>query len=249
MISRADVVGTPDALTPSLRLRLYQLASQALPIGGYSHSHGLEAAIEAGVVHDEGTLATWLADLLQYSVGTYEAPLLVRLYASWALPDASRIAALNAEFLATRETAELRAATVQMGYSLRLLLAQLPDIPSATLAVLAGVTEPALPCAWAAVTAAWSVGAEEALLAYGWCWAENQVLVAVKTVPLGQSAGQRVLGGLTPLLAARVQQVVAAQQSALGAPGAPPALLSNFSPALAILSSRHETQYSRLFRS
>jgi urease accessory protein len=247
MISPADRVASAS---PALRLRLYQLASQALPIGGYSHSHGLEAAIEAGLVGDEATLTTWLADLLQFSIGTYEAPLLLRLYAAWEVPDAARIATLNAQFLATRETAELRAATVQMGYSLRRLTPQLPDIPPATLATLTAVSEPALPCAWAAITAAWATGAGESLLAYLWSWAENQVLVAVKTVPLGQSAGQRVLAALTPLLAARAQAVLAADQATVSPyPGASPVLLSNFSPALAILSSRHETQYSRLFRS
>lgn len=247
MISRADA---SPAASGALRLRLYQLASQALPIGGYSHSHGLEAAIEAGIVGDEVTLAAWLTDLLQFSIGTYEAPLLLRLHGAWEALNAPRIAALNAEFLATRETSELRAATVQMGYSLRVLAAQLPDIPAVAQVLLAGIAEPSLPCAWAAVTAAWRTGAEESLLAYLWSWAENQVLVAVKTVPLGQSAGQRVLGALTPLLAARAQQVAMAQQVA-GADlvGAAQALLSNFSPALAILSSRHETQYSRLFRS
>ena len=231
-------------MTPLRRMRLYQLASQALPIGGYSHSHGLEAAIEAGVVSDEGTLAAWLADLLQFSVGSYEAPLVVLLCAAWEAPDAARIAALNAEFLATRETAELRAATVQMGWSLRLLLAQLPDIPPATLAVLAGISEPVLPCAWAAATAAWGIGADESLLAWLWSWAENQVLVALKAVPLGQSTGQRVLGAVAPRIAACVQAAVAAPRT-----GDVPRRRSNFSPALAILASRHETQYSRLFRS
>jgi len=133
---------------------------------------------------------------------------------------------------------------VQMGYSLRRLLAELPDIPPATLAALADLREPALPCAWAAATTAWTISAGESLQAYLWSWAENQVLVAIKTVPLGQSVGQRVLGRVAPLLAACAQAAVAA------APAGTPALpRSSYSPALAILSARHETQYSRLFRS
>jgi urease accessory protein len=216
-------------MTPLRRMRLYQLASQALPIGGYSHSHGLEAAIDAGVVGDEATLAAWLGDLLRFSVGSYEAPLLALFCAAWATPDVARIEALNAEFLATRETAELR-----------LLLAQLPDIPPATLAVLDATPEPALPCVWAAATAAWGIDTGESLLAWLWSWAENQVLVALKAVPLGQSAGQRVLGAIAPRLAACAAAAAAADV---------PRPRSNFSPALAILSSRHETQYSRLFRS
>ena len=231
-------------MSPQRRMRLYQLASQALPIGGYSHSHGLESAIEVGVVSDEPTLTAWLEGLLRYSVGSYEVPLLVELYGAWEAADAAQIAALNVQFLATRETAELRAATVQMGYSLRLLLGQLPDISQGTRTLLDGIEEPALPCAWAAATAAWRTGAEESVLAYLWSWAENQVLVAVKTVPLGQSAGQRVLGAVAADLAACALAAVAHPHGTVT-----PACRSNFSPALAILSARHETQYSRLFRS
>lgn len=225
-----------------MRLRLFQLASQGLPIGGYSHSHGLEAAIEAGVVADEAALARWINDLLEFSVGSFEAPLLVDLCDAWFPPDPARLAALNEEFLATRESFELRAATVQMGYSLRLLLAQLPGFPDEFLRELGAIREPALPCAWSCATAAWAIPADESLLAYLWSWAENQVLVAVKTVPLGQSAGQRVLQQLSEAIDVLVARVTGADRS--GGPAR-----SNFAPALAILSARHETQYSRLFRS
>ncbi len=228
-------------MTPLQRMRLYQLASQALPVGGYSHSHGLEAAIEAGIVGDEPSARRWIADLLEFTVGSFEAPLLAGLCAAWEAGDAARIAALNDEFIATRETAELRAATVQMGYSLRLLLAQLAGFAPASLRVLGGIAQPTLPCAWAAATAAWSVPVEESLLAYLWSWAENQVLVAVKTVPLGQSAGQRVLQDAGTMIAGLVAGLVAGRRWRLSR--------SNFAPALAILSSQHETQYSRLFRS
>ena len=224
-------------MTPLLRLRLYQLASQALPIGGYSHSHGLEAAVGAQIVGDEASLRRWIADLLEFSVGSFDVPLLADLCGAWAQPDAGLIRLLNEEFLASRETAELRAATVQMGYSMRLLLGQLAGFPPATLRVLEGIAQPALPCAWAAATAAWSVPTDESLLAYLWSWAENQVLVAVKTVPLGQSAGQRVLQDIGAMIAG----LVASERWRLPR--------SNFAPALAILSAQHETQYSRLFRS
>jgi urease accessory protein len=224
-------------MKPLLRLRLYQLASQALPIGGYSHSHGLEAAIDAQVVGDEASLRRWIADLLEFSVGSYEVPILVDLCAAWAGPDAGLIQALNEEFLATRETAELRAATVQMGYSMRTLLAQLPDFPPRGLRMLDDIAQPTLPCAWAAATVAWSIPYAESLLAYLWSWAENQVLVAVKAVPLGQSAGQRVLQDVSAMIAGLVTDANWQQPR------------SNFAPALAILAAQHETQYSRLFRS
>lgn len=221
------------------QMRLFQLASQALPIGGYSHSHGLEAAIEAGLVRDAATASSWILDVLSFSVNSYEVPFLFRLGTAWAADDGERLHALNEEFLATRESAELRGATVQMGFSMRALLAALPDLPAPLLVTLQGIEEPSLPCVWSGVATAWALSPSDSAAAYLWSWAENQVLVAVKSLPLGQSAGQRLLFGLGEEIA---------RLTAGGDPRGDESL-SNLAPALAILSSQHETQYSRLFRS
>ena len=198
--------------------RLLQLASPALPVGAYSYSGGLEAAVEAGIVSGAASAQRWIGDVLEHAVLRMEAPLLLKMIEK---PDAK----WNEMFLASRETAELRAETVQMGYSLNRLLPGLGVEPCL-------YEEPSFPAAYAQAVRAWGIGARDALVAYLWAWLENQVMAAVKVVPLGQTDGQKMLLAL----GARLQE--ASEEE----PG-------NFAPGLAMLSSRHETQYSRLFRS
>jgi len=221
------------------RMRLLQLASQAFPIGGYSHSCGLEAAIESGVVRDEASVQQWITDMLRFSIGAYEADCLERMSEAWIGRDVEALQRLNEEFLAARESSELRSATVQMGFSMRALLAVLPDLPDVLITVLQAIAEPSLPCVWSGAATSWSIAVCDSLAAYLWSWAENQVLVAMKAVPLGQSSGQRVL----LQMGAQIAQLTECRR-----PG-DDTKRSNFVPALAILSSQHETQYSRLFRS
>jgi len=214
--------------------RLLQLASPALPVGAFSYSQGLESAIEAGVVHDRASAERWIGEVLELSLARMEAPVLVRLIAAWCRDDAASAARWNEEFLASRETSELRAETVQMGYSLRSLLAQLEDA-----APLAAIDEPSFPAAYAYASARWKIDAHDALVAYLWAWLENQVMAAVKAVPLGQTDGQRVLLALGARLEAIAGEAEALEDDDLGA----------CAPGLALLCARHETQYSRLFRS
>jgi len=217
--------------------RLLQLASPALPVGAYTYSQGLEWAVESATISDEASALRWIDDLLEWNLGRFEAPLLARLLAAWR--DGEYPATLNAMFLASRETAELRAETVQMGYSMTRLLGELNDFPAAALAALQALDQPAFPTAWACAAAAWDIDDESALTAYLWSWAENQVMAALKTGPLGQAAGQRVLLALGARIPAVVEAALALDSDAF----------SNFAPGFAIASSRHETQYSRLFRS
>jgi urease accessory protein len=219
--------------------RLLQLSSQTLPIGGYSHSQGLESAIERQVVSDAASLTRWIIDSLQFSMGSFEIPCLLSMAAAWNARDAAAVDGMNDDYLATRESSELRSATVQMGHSLRALLYVLPDVPPETTAQLRAIAEPTLPCAWSAAMSAWCIEPVDAVIGYTWSWAENLVLVAMKTLPLGQSAGHRVLLEL----GSRLAQLAEACVASTGAP------VSNFAPGLAILCSQHETQYSRLFRS
>jgi urease accessory protein len=215
--------------------RLLQLASPSLPVGAYSYSQGLEAAVEAGLVRDAAGAITWIGSVLALSVASMEAPLLVRLIDAWQRDDHEAVGRWNDEFLASRESAELRAETAQMGYSLRRLLRDL-DVAVDPLETL---DEVAYPTAFAFAVFAWKLDPRDALATYVFAWMENQVLAAMKCVPLGQTDGQRLLLELGSRIEAVVATAFAMRDEDM----------ANFAPGLAILSARHERQYSRLFRS
>ncbi|HNC21456.1 MAG: urease accessory protein UreF [Candidatus Accumulibacter sp.] len=217
--------------------RLLQLASPALPVGAYTYSQGLEWAVEAGLVKDQAAALEWIARLLENGVSRFEAPLTACLQRAWIAADDYEVKRLNADFLASRESSELRAETVQMGYSLRRLLHELDDFPLPP--AFDSLPEVSFPVGWALAAASWEIAIADSLTAYLWSWCENQTMAALKTVPLGQAAGQRILLALGRRLPAVVQQALEL----------PEERWSNFAPGLALASSRHETQYSRLFRS
>ncbi|WP_295761605.1 urease accessory protein UreF [Undibacterium sp.] len=223
----------------SALLHLLQLASPSLPIGAYSYSQGLEAAIENGTVSNEASARFWIIEHLHQVVAQFEAPILWRLQHAFAARDGVAVSHWTACFIAARDTAEIRAETIQMGYSLGKLVADLKIADSASLAILHSLDEIPLPTALACAADALAIAPEALLLGSLFSWAENQVLVCVKSVPLGQVAGQRLLLSLRGELeqAARGAQLLADEE------------LSNWAPGLSLLSMQHEVQYSRLYRS
>lgn len=216
--------------------QLLRLASPMLPVGAYSYSQGLEWAVEEGAVRDEPTALRWIGDTLALNIGRLEATLWQRLYQAWSAGEAESAGRWNQRFLAVRETAELRAETVQMGEALRLVLKASGEIDSGP---LDRIEELAFPTAFSFAAHGLGVPLREGLTGYLWAWGENQVSAAMKLVPLGQSSGQRILANLIGLLPGIVAAALERDDDAL----------SNFAPGLAIASSRHETQYTRLFRS
>lgn len=222
-----DRLRGPDAAL----LQLIWLASPALPVGGFSYSEGLEAAVEAGRVHDEASAGDWLVDQLHLALARSDLPVLAAALAAARAGDAERLAALDDWVRRTRETSELRLQSEQMGRSLaewRKSLAPIEDAQPRT-----------YPVAFALAATSCGATIHQVLLAFAFGWAENMVQAAVKAVPLGQGAGQRIL--------ARLAQAIpdaAGEAATLG-----DADRQAFTPMLAILSARHETQYSRLFRS
>jgi urease accessory protein len=164
----------------------------------------------------------------------WDAPLLWRLLKAFEAGDDVSVALWSERFLASRDSAEFRAETVQMGYSLTRLLAELGVAKVEALGPEVG-----LPTAFACAVDALGIPHEEALLAMLFSWTENQVLVCVKSVPLGQVAGQRMLLSLRDDIA----------NAASIARTLPDDGLSNWSPGLSILSMRHEVQHGRIYRS
>lgn len=223
--------------TASTRLlRILHLASPALPIGAFHFSQGLEYAVEAGWVKDEAGALEWIGGVAQQAVATLDLPLLLRLHRACVTGDAQGLQRWNRFLLAARETEELRAEDRHMGAALARVLRELgtdDSLPNEQPAELGYAAMFALACA------RWNVSEHDALQAYAWTWAENQVLAAVKLAPLGQSAGQRILHSLIPRLEQLATQALRIQDEDIGAC----AVLQG------LASARHESQYTRLFRS
>lgn len=227
------------ATSPKALLELMQLASPALPVGGFSYSEGLEAAVEAGLVSTEAQAGDWLLDQLRLSLARSDLPVLAQAVPAWHAMDLPRIQALNDWVAHTRESAELRQQTQQMGRSLLEWLKN-RNSPDARIHQLAALRPaPTWPLAFALAATLSAAPLRECMLSFGFGWCENMVQAAMRSVPLGQSAAQRILARLIDALPQAVEQAAAIDDAQRQA----------FTPMLAILSAQHEVQYSRLFRS
>jgi len=218
---------------------LLHLASPALPIGGFSYSQGLEGAVECRLVHDGETAREWIRNGLEIILAANELPVVAILHRAWERQNYAEIYLHNAWFLASRESLELRLETEQMGWSLAQLAMSLEWHDDNRRTALRDMKPIGLPAAFAFAAGALGIDVESCVTAYCFSWIENQVAAAIKAIPLGQVAGQRILFGMHSI----VPNVV------LRAINTGPDQVSTFAPQLAIISSRHTTQYSRLFRS
>lgn len=224
-------------------VRLLQLASPTLPVGAYSYSQGIEWAVECGRVSNEASAGDWIAGALRASPAGFEAPLLAAMMDAWSADDSPLLQTLNEAFVASRESAELRAETLQMGYSLARLAHEVGACDTAALARLDALESPSFPLVWSLLARHAAIEPREAVAGYLWAWLENQAMAALKLVPLGQAAGQRLLWCIGAEIPALVEELLSRSNDDWEDG------LNGFAPALAIASCRHETQYSRLFRS
>lgn len=219
------------SLNATQLLKLLTLSSTALPVGAYCYSQCVETAIEIGLIHDETTAISYFEDVLEMLLLRYELPMLKRLMQSFADDDQFQYWATL--YKASRESKELLAESQQLAFSLN---AWIRDVLKMSVEVK---KQFGFVPVYAQLCGRLELDSADVLTAYSFSVLENQVLAAVKTVPLGQMSGQRILWHLHGLVPDVVKRALLLED----------AELSSALPRYAMLSMQHEMQYSRLFRS
>lgn len=212
-------------------LQLLSLSSTALPIGAYCYSQGVETAIEIGLIHDEVSCLDYFDEVMHMLLARYELPMLKRMMLAHDQPDVFK--RWSAQYRASRESRELLAESQQLAFSLN---AWVKDVLKMKPSVKK--QEGFIPV-YAQLCGQLGLDAADAMTAYAFTVLENQVLAAVKTIPLGQMSGQRILWALHLSLPEVIEHALSLEDEQL----------SSALPRYAMLSMQHETQYSRLFRS
>lgn len=219
------------SLNATQLLQLLTLSSTALPIGAYCYSQGVESAIATGLIDDEASCQAYIDEVLQMLLLRFELPLLKRMLA--AHDDEAQFLRWASLYQASRESKELLAESQQLAFSLNAWIKDVLKLP-VTVAKHYGFVP-----VYAELCGRLGLNQAEVLTAYAFSVLENQVLAAVKSIPLGQMSGQRILWQLHQKIAVAVQQALRLEDQAL----------SSALPHYAMLSMQHESQYSRLFRS
>ena len=220
-------------------LNVLRLSSQSLPTGAFSYSQGMEWLVDTRRINDESSVYEWIASILHGPYVNYELPILRELFEAWSIVDHKTIKILNQDYLNSRETSEIQKETLQMGYALREIIHEMNIASDEATEFLTQIDQLTFVTGFSFCSYRIALSIEEMLLSHVWSFIENQILVAIKAVPLGQSAGQRLLNRIIPLGDSAVSRSMEVSSDNW----------ANFSPLQAISSSKHETQYSRLFRS
>lgn len=219
------------------QLQLWRLISPMLPIGAYAYSTGLEYAIEIGWIKNEADAYDWISGVLTHNIANTDIPVMIRCYQAWQTNDTTKLTNWNNRLLAMRESRELLLEDTQLGRSLAKVLVDL-NVPNAM--QWFATPRQSFAASYALACSHWNISVTSAAYGMAFAWVENQVAAAMKLIPLGQSAGQRIISRLLNDVAnAAATGLAIDDDEAIGVS----------SPALAIGSARHELQYSRLFRS
>jgi urease accessory protein len=230
-----------QVLPPAALARLFAWLSPSFPVGAFSYSHGLEWAIEDGSVTSADTLIAWLGDVLRHGAGRNDAIVLSHAYAAAATGDTDALRGVTELAAAFQPSKERRLESCAQGAAF--LMAVTATWPNARLAALADAlgTEPAVPypVAVAVAAAAHDVPLGATLVATLNAFVANVVSAGVRAIPIGQTDGQRSIAALAPL----VEEIAAL------APAMTLDDLGGSAFRADIASMKHETQYTRLFRS
>lgn len=215
-------------------LQLLRLSSQALPIGGYAYSQGLETVCDNGMVNNEDTLFAWIQDMCTNGLTYLDVPIFALCYDAHVNQDYDTVQYWNNYILASRETREVLLEDTQMGASLARLLHSLGiniqhiDRKQCSLVTL-----------FSLASVHWNIDKKMALHGLLWAWCENQVSIGIKLIPLGQTSGQIILSRLITVINDCIQHGLTVEQQNIG----------SSCPGAVMASMQHEVQYSRLFRS
>jgi urease accessory protein len=225
----------PNTAT-SYQLALQQLTDSALPTGAFAHSLGFEAYIERGLIHDEGSFGVWLGAFIGQQL-TYSDGLAIRF-----LYEGAPVGELDSLLTAQLLPRQLREASIKMGTRLLEIGDEVfpsPELTAYRNLVGAGRSAGHQPLAFAVVARSLGVPLAEALAAYLFAAVTSLTQNAVRAIPLGQNAGQRLLRNASDGVAAAVEQVGHLTPDDFGA----------VSPGLEISQMRHERQRARMFMS
>lgn len=228
-----------DSASPAALYRLLAWMSPAYPVGAFSYSHGLEWAVEAGDIGNLASLVDWLSVVLRQGSGLADATFCAHAHRATAAGDGQALAEVAELALAFQPSRERRLETTAQGNAFMMATEAAWPAASLTLVRRSWPGAVAYPVAVGAATAAHAIEEIVALHAFLHAVAANLVSAAVRLVPLGQTDGQRALAALEPVVA---ETVAVARLTALDDIGGH-ALRSD------LASMRHETQYTRLFRS
>ena len=237
--THSRTIVTIMSTTDAALYRLMTWLSPSYPVGAYSYSHGIEYAVEAGLVHDRDSLRAWVGDAIRRGGGWSDAAL---LRAAWEATDAEDPGRLDAivEFAAAwRGSAEMALESGAQGAAFLATTRTAWPHPILDELALRWRNAAMLPVAVGVVAAAHGVALAPALTAYLHAFASNLVSAGLRLIPLGQSDGQRAIAALE-------SDIVAAVDAALTTPLED---IGTASPIIDWCSMRHETQYTRLFRS
>lgn len=229
-VGKVTIMAIDTSLT-----RLLQLVSPSLPIGAYTYSQGIEWAVEKGWIKTQQDLIGWLEGLMVSNMQYLEVPVLIRMLQAWEQGDEHDIEKWNQYLIASRETMELRQEEVNRARALTQVLLTLEPSAEQVKPLLIKTQH----AGFSYACHVWEIDEHNATIGLLWGWLENLVLSAVKIIPLGQNAGQQAIFRLSKQIPSIIEQARSLDDDDIG----------SSAMALSIASSRHETLYTRLFRS